>query len=64
MKLIGTIIPFIGFRPHYLDDEGMPLLAETLDDPEPKSEWVSDCFEIEWFRLGMILFSTNVREAK
>lgn len=56
MRIIGTIIPFIGFRTHLIDEDGMPT--------DEYSEWESDCFEVEWFGQGFVLFSTNIRQAK
>jgi hypothetical protein len=56
MKIIGTIIPFIGFRTHQIDNDGFPTEIYT--------GYESDCFEVEWFGQGFIIFSTNVRKSK
>lgn len=59
MKIMGTFLPFIGFRTFPIDNEGMPVLEGGENSP-----WESDCFMLEWFGLGVILFTTGVRHVR
>jgi hypothetical protein len=56
MPIIGTIIPFIGFRRRYIDADGFPLPDGFT------SRFASDCFEVEWLMFHVILFTTSVKE--
>lgn len=60
MKIIGNILPFIGFKTLPVFEDGMPDMEKTLVFPK----WESDCFILEWFGFGICLFTTEIRETR
>ena len=55
MRLFGGILPFIGWRIGYVDNEGFPSEGVT--------HWKADLFEIEWLGRGAVLFVGKVYSA-
>lgn len=56
MRIVGGILPWIGFRVVTADDDGEPC-----DSDEP-GQWKADALEIEWFGVGAILYMCNYRK--
>jgi hypothetical protein len=52
MKIIGGILPFIGWRVVNVDNDGFPT--------ESASHFKAESLEVEWFGHGAILFIGKV----
>jgi hypothetical protein len=52
LKLLGGILPFIGWSCVNVDNDGEPC-----DD---KSHLVADAFQVEWFGYGAVLYIGKV----
>lgn len=57
--LLGTIIPFIGFKTVASDADGT---AMDFNKPLSDAEYVIDVFVIEWLGLGVGIFQHNHRK--
>lgn len=68
MRILGTIIPFIGFRKYNISikqylasmDEYIEMYPETEETLEPYKKtaetcdrFLSETFEVEWFGYGL-----------
>jgi hypothetical protein len=54
MKIFGNILPFIGFITLPMDNEGAPTSIAN-------AHFEADCFVLEWFNEGIVLFGGDLR---
>lgn len=55
MRIFGGLLPFIGWRVIYVDNDGYPT--------EGTSHFKADVFEVEWFNRGVSLYVGKVYPA-
>lgn len=61
MKLIGGILPFLGFRDQWVDRHTAADLGITQADYDMEKDAVHcDVFEIEWLCCGVILATRGI----
>lgn len=53
MRIFGGILPFIGWREVFVDEDGEPS-----DGP---NDYIADALEVEWFGFGAVVYIGNVR---